>query len=146
MIQQDNARPHITAEDEAFKAVCDEMHEQGYTIQLTSQPPNSPDLNVLDLGFFSSIQSLQHQKAAHDITTMLKAVEDSFSEYPPEKLDDVFLTLQTVYNEIIKCQGDNTFKIPHIKKQQLRQEGSLTSNLMVSEEARAVIWNTLSLD
>jgi hypothetical protein len=54
-IQQDNARTHIDVNDPEFVAAaqCD-----GWSIQLTCQPPNSPDLNVLDLGFFCSYPSI----------------------------------------------------------------------------------------
>ncbi|GAA0160366.1 hypothetical protein LIER_16938 [Lithospermum erythrorhizon] len=45
-IQQDNARPHISPFDDKF---CEAAQGDGFDIQLTCQPPNSPDLNVLDL-------------------------------------------------------------------------------------------------
>ncbi|XP_074291358.1 uncharacterized protein LOC141618151 [Silene latifolia] len=48
-IQQDNARPHIKNNDQAFMAVA---NSEGFNIQLTFQHPNSPDLNVNDLGYF----------------------------------------------------------------------------------------------
>ncbi|CAH9102271.1 unnamed protein product [Cuscuta epithymum] len=56
-IQQDNATPHIKSSDPEFKAVA---KADGFDIHLTCQPTNSPDLNILDLGFFNAIQSLQH--------------------------------------------------------------------------------------
>jgi hypothetical protein len=34
------------------------VKETGRDIQLMQQPANSPNLNALDLGFFSSIQSI----------------------------------------------------------------------------------------
>ncbi|KAF2310203.1 hypothetical protein GH714_007196 [Hevea brasiliensis] len=53
-IQQDNARTHIDKNDDEF---CRAAAQDGFDIRLLCQPPNSPDLNVLDLGFFSAIQS-----------------------------------------------------------------------------------------
>ncbi|GJS65415.1 hypothetical protein Tco_0679979 [Tanacetum coccineum] len=50
-IQQDNARPHIDVNDSEF---LEAASRDGFDIRLCFQPPNSPDLNVLDLGFFSS--------------------------------------------------------------------------------------------
>ena len=55
-IQQDSARPHISVYDEEFIEVG---RQEGVDIKLVCQP-NSPDLNVLDLEFFRSIQALQH--------------------------------------------------------------------------------------
>ena len=49
IIQQDNAKPHAHHEDPALQ---DEMVKDSLTIKLANQPSNSPDMNVLDLGFF----------------------------------------------------------------------------------------------
>ncbi|XP_074313896.1 uncharacterized protein LOC141649095 [Silene latifolia] len=58
-IQQDNARTHISPNDQEFHRAAT---QNGFDIRLTCQPANSPDLNILDLGFFSAIQSLQQKK------------------------------------------------------------------------------------
>ncbi|MCP4504234.1 MAG: hypothetical protein GY822_30295 [Deltaproteobacteria bacterium] len=58
-IQQDNARPHIAANDKDW---VDAVAATGMDVQLVNQPPNSPDLNVLDLGLFSAIQARQYKK------------------------------------------------------------------------------------
>ena len=50
-IQQDNAPTHIDPKDPQF---CEVAKEDGFDIQLICQPANSPDLNILDLGFFLS--------------------------------------------------------------------------------------------
>lgn len=57
-IQQDNARPHTRDDDPEMTA---EGLKDGWNIKLQSQPANSPDFNVLDLGFFNAIQSLHHE-------------------------------------------------------------------------------------
>ncbi|VFQ77118.1 unnamed protein product, partial [Cuscuta campestris] len=56
IIQQDNAKPHVDGNDPEIVAAA---QEGDWNIQLKFQPPNSPDLNVLDLGFFRSIDSVQ---------------------------------------------------------------------------------------
>ncbi|KAF0684088.1 hypothetical protein As57867_023838, partial [Aphanomyces stellatus] len=55
-IQQDNARPHVHPLDANVIAAC---KEECWEMQIVCQPPNSPDMNVLDLGFFRAIQTLQ---------------------------------------------------------------------------------------
>ncbi|XP_058725786.1 uncharacterized protein LOC131597088 [Vicia villosa] len=55
-IQQDNALCHVDIDDNEFRIAAS---EGWFDIRFTCQPPNSPDFNVLDLGFFSAIQSLQ---------------------------------------------------------------------------------------
>jgi hypothetical protein len=51
-IQQDNAKTHIAVDDPDFVAAA---QAGGWDIRLTCQPPNSPDLNILDLGFFAAL-------------------------------------------------------------------------------------------
>jgi hypothetical protein len=51
-IQQDNAPSRVAPNDKLF---CEAAKKDGFDIRLINQPPNSPDLNILDLGFFSSI-------------------------------------------------------------------------------------------
>ncbi|XP_024628802.2 uncharacterized protein [Medicago truncatula] len=58
-IQQDNARTHIDIDDEEF---CEAAKKNGFDIRLMCQPPNSPELNVLDLGFFSCYSVLTTKK------------------------------------------------------------------------------------
>ncbi|XP_047976359.1 uncharacterized protein LOC125218676 isoform X2 [Salvia hispanica] len=58
--QQDNATPHIYDVDAEFEAVA------------ICQPPNSPDTNILDLGFFRAIQTLQHEKPCNSVDTLLE--------------------------------------------------------------------------
>lgn len=53
-VQQDNAPAHVAADDEF---VAEQSKSNGCDIILQQQPPNSPDFNVLDLGFFRSLQS-----------------------------------------------------------------------------------------
>ena len=48
VIQQDNAKPHINDNDMDFINVA---QSDGFHISLMNQPPNSPDLNINDLGF-----------------------------------------------------------------------------------------------
>ena len=65
-IQQDNAGPHIGANDPEFRRAVTAV--TSLQIRLILQPPTSPDLNILDLGFSNSIQSLHYQKLLINIT------------------------------------------------------------------------------
>ncbi|KAH9132626.1 hypothetical protein LEN26_007348 [Aphanomyces euteiches] len=57
LLQQDNAGPHRPLTTNLLRS-------HGVSnIEVTNQPPNSPDYNVLDLGYFNSIQSLQQKSA-----------------------------------------------------------------------------------
>ena len=67
-IQQDNAKPHVPMDDMKFRLA---VQETGLDIRLMNQPPNSPDLNVLDLGFFASLQSLTDKRIARNIDELI---------------------------------------------------------------------------
>ena len=81
-------------------------------ISIANQPPNSPDYNVLDLGFFNSIQSLQHQKSTRTIEELIDAVESAFYELHFDTLSKTFLTLQKVMEKSLEMQGVITINCP----------------------------------
>lgn len=127
-IQQDNARPHIADSDLEFRAAAT---QNGFHLKLVQQPPNSPDCNVNDLGWFTSIQSLQVENACNTIEELLNAVVNSFNELSAQKLNDVFLSLQGCMIETMRVRGQNRYKIPHMGKDALRRAGNLPENLEV---------------
>ena len=104
------------------------------------QPASSPDLNVLDLGYFHSIQSLQQKKRTNNIEELVAAVTQSFHELHRRTLEKVFLSHQKVMEQVILHDGGNNYKLPHMKKDRLaRQQGQLPDSIPVSEELRAKI-------
>ncbi|XP_050920259.1 uncharacterized protein LOC127137895 [Lathyrus oleraceus] len=121
-IQQDNARTHINYDDQEF---IQEATRDGFDIRLMCQPANSPDLNVLDLGFFSAIQSLQHKESPKTIDELVRAVVKSFENFSSVKSNHIFVTLQLCMIEVMKANGSNKYKIPHLNKERLEREGQL---------------------
>jgi hypothetical protein len=127
IIQQDNAKPHCSVDD---SSLVEAATEGTWKISFRCQPPNSPDLNVLDLGYFNSIQSLQHKKAPKSIDELIEAVHESFNALTADSLNDVFLSLQMCMEEIMRCDGGNNYKLRHMSKAKLRREGRLPMTLM----------------
>lgn len=140
-IQQDNARTHIDHNDEQF---CRAATEDGFDICLLSQPPNSPDLNILDLGFFSGIQSLQYKEPVKTVDELVAAVEKSFQAFPSTKSNRIFLTLQSCMIEIMKAKGSQKYKIPHIKIAMLERRGQLPTQLKCDPELVQEVLSYLS--
>ncbi|KAH9094946.1 hypothetical protein LEN26_018040 [Aphanomyces euteiches] len=112
-IQQDNAGPHSKSVNHRFNQV---RSYDGWNVALKNQPANSPDFNVLDLGFFNSIQSLQYQSTPSNIDELIDAVNDAFSQLSHETLAKTFLTLQKVMELSMEVGGGNNFKLPHMYK------------------------------
>mmetsp|Transcript_14806 Transcript_14806/g.21169 ORF Transcript_14806/g.21169 Transcript_14806/m.21169 type:complete len:280 (-) Transcript_14806:44-883(-) len=138
-IQQDNARPHITPMDVEF---CNAVQALDLNVQLVCQPPNSPDMNVLDLGYFNAIQSLQHQEALQNIDELISAVYESFEALRWSKLNNIFLTLQKVMEVCILHDGRNDYKLPYMSKRKLEKLGQLPMSIKVSKALENKI-NTL---
>jgi hypothetical protein len=133
-MQHDNATSHFAADWPPFvaAATADDWH-----IQLTEQPPNSPDTNVNDLGFFRALQSAQWdtiENARSNKDNLIAAVLGAFAAYEPMKLNFAFLTLQSCIAEIIKCHGDNIYKVPHMGKERLARLGQLPYRVAVDEQ------------
>nr|CAD41471.3 OSJNBa0079A21.15 [Oryza sativa Japonica Group] len=130
-IQQDNAKTHITVDDPAFLSVA---QEDGWDIRLTCQPPNSPDLNVLDLGFFAALQSLFQKSSPSNIEEIETNVIKAYEEYPADRSNHVFLTLQGCMREIMLVKGGQHYAIPHMKKRSLERNGQLLIRLQCDKQ------------
>ncbi|ETV80254.1 hypothetical protein H257_06595 [Aphanomyces astaci] len=92
-IQQDNARPHMPPSDVDIVAAC---KVEGWDMQVVFQPPHSPDLNVLDLGFFWAIQTLLVEKHSSSFEEIVAATEEVWTRVSPLTLNKNFVTLQSL--------------------------------------------------
>lgn len=141
-LQQDNPNSHFAPNDPEWIQAAG-THPR-FKVQMRNQPPNSPDTNLLDLGFFRAIQSLQwKQEPARSIQGLIDNVNKAFSDYEDNKLSKMWLTHQTVCDEILKANGDNDFTIPHVGKDAIvRKEGKLPASLVLSAGARTTLSST----
>lgn len=130
-VQQDNAKPHVAPTDpDVMKAGT----EGGWNIKLLCQPPNSPDLNCLDLGLFASMQSIQYRIPRKGINALIASVVDAFRQLETDTVDDIFLTLQACMLELLREGGGNLYKLPHLGKAKLRRAKQLPVSLSCSKE------------
>ena len=97
-----------------------ESKKNGFCIELQCQPANSPDFNVLDLGFFNSIQSLQYEEAPTTIDELISSVENAFWKLDRLTLDNVFVSLQKCMEAAMLDRGGNSYPLPHMQKAKLR--------------------------
>ncbi|XP_074315129.1 uncharacterized protein LOC141651310 [Silene latifolia] len=141
-IQQDNAKPHISPKDLDFLEVA---KSDGFDMELICQPPNSPDLNILDLGFFRSIQNLQHKKSSKSILQLVDVVGRAYDEIDNEKLQFVWVSLHACMNEILRDEGGNSYPIPHVGKKRLDRvqllENKVKPDMVCLERALHVLEN-----
>ena len=112
VIQHDNAKAHNVYDNEVLNRL---LNEGGWDIRIIPQPPRSPDLNVLDLGFFNAIQSLQLKNMYQTTADLIQSVKTAFENLASAKLKSIFLVLQKVHEQIIIHYGGNNFKVPHLR-------------------------------
>ena len=84
-------------------------------MKLNTQFPQSPDVNVLDIGFFNGLQgkSDEYRTDATGVTDLVKRIQKTFSVYPHEKLTNCFAILLEHYRSILMCEGGNKYPGPH---------------------------------
>ena len=134
-IQQDGAKNHIREDDKLFNAA---LEENGVDAELYTQSPNSPDVNLLDLRFFRAIQSF-NDVALRNEEELIKPVGEAYQNYPKEKINRTWLTLQCCFNQMITHHGDNDYNINHISKEMLEQNGNLPDVIDVVDDAEDLL-------
>ena len=93
-------------------------------------------LTYLILVFFRAIQSF-NDAAPKNEEELIHSVQDAYMNYPRKRLNRTWLTLQSVFNQIILCNGDNDYNIEHLSKEKLERIGQLPNVLDVVDEASA---------
>ena len=132
-IQQDGAKSHINTDDEEFREA---IQDQELTAGLYTQVANSLDVNLLDLVFFRAIQSF-NDVALKNEEELIHSVQHAYTNYPRKRLNQTWLTQQSVFNQIILCNGDNDYNIKHLLKEKLERAGQLRNVPDVVDEASA---------
>jgi len=136
--QQDGTKAHLKPTDHDLSTELEALGSEG-EIGLCTQPAQSPDLNINDLGFFNSLQSRCHCTTPKNEMELIAMVEAAFEEHPMATLKKLWIALQSAMNETIKCAGHNQFKIPHMNKDKLEREGRLPMRLLVDESAKCCL-------
>ncbi|ETW07099.1 hypothetical protein H310_01742 [Aphanomyces invadans] len=81
------------------------------------------------LGFFASIQSLQSKVVSRSVDGVISLTLAAFLALCSEKLGNVFLAFQAVMRLVLEHNGDNRFRLPHLKKDTMRRAGTLMTNV-----------------
>lgn len=62
---------------------------------------------------------------AGSIEDIVLKVQQAFDEYPAERSNGIFLTLQSCMIEVLKQSGGNRYKVPHMQKAVRERLGNL---------------------
>jgi hypothetical protein len=112
-IQHDNASPHVGKENTAWLACAGA--EDDWNIEFITQPSQSPDLNVLDLCLFNSMQKRADviKKDRKTLAALQESVFTQWEEYDPASITRAFALLMEVYRQVLLNGGGNQYDIPH---------------------------------
>ncbi|XP_044321249.1 uncharacterized protein [Triticum aestivum] len=130
-IQQDNATPYILPDDPVFRQV---VEQTDLDIKLLQQPPNSPDMNILDQCIFRSLQTHTDSRAPQSIRELIEGVEEEYRNCLVDKLARSFVTLQSCIREVMRNKGAINYSIPHMRKERRQAEGWLPITLSIDRE------------
>ena len=72
---------------------CEVAKQDGFDIRLICQPPNCPDFNILDLGFFQAIQAIQYKKDAKTMQQLIPVVQE-VNDHPFDCFNTVKILIQ----------------------------------------------------
>ena len=114
-LQFDGASPHTAKyTQEAIDKENDRAFLAGEAVIIPHvQSPQSPDTNLNDLSFFSSLDSRVSRKRKRTTEQIFDRVEEEYNKITPQELEKHH-QLKMVVNELIyENNGDNTYALPH---------------------------------
>ena len=80
-------------------------------VELVTQPAQSPDLNVNDLGFFASLKSRVWGMNASSIDELVETIFDQYEKNDGDTMERVWQSLFEVCDQTLRLMGDNDFKV-----------------------------------
>ena len=121
IVQQDGAPSH-TGENNLQK-INQYCIDNQIPIVFVTQPAQSPDLNINDLGLFHSLKTGASKKLRQikTIQELKDLVIKTFENYDCSKVMNIWEHLKFVYEQIRKFNGQNTYPT-HSKKRQISDE------------------------
>ena len=131
-VQQDGAPSHIRPNDPALLQGLQQLGIHNKVL-LYTQPSNSPDTNINDLGFFRALQSEYYKMTPGNAEQIIQCVQQAYNAYDKEKINRIWLSLMGCLNEIIDHHGNNDYEIPHMGKDRLIRINQLPTTIPVCD-------------
>ena len=127
-IQQDNARHHIEPIEYKFLQATFEVN---LNVELVFPPSNSPDWNVLDLGYFNLIRSLQYKSKPKNVQELVGVVGRNF---------DAFLTLHKSWKQSL-CAIQKLMSKCHIFAKKNREQDKVLDSVKEKLYHDKIAWS-----
>lgn len=140
-IQHDGARPHTGLDNPAEIARLGST--EGWRFKVVTQPAQSPDLNILNLGLFHSLKSrvAAIKQNAVNIDQLIAKVKLAYQAYDGKTLDHIWAHSYACWNSILQDNGGNQYKKPHVGARIRPLENGSCVNLEINvDEYNRVFW------
>ena len=100
------------------------------------QPAQSPDVNVNDCAFFSSLQTQIMKQGTYNTKReeYLDLVKEEFGAFDPYKLDRIWAIMYDNLRSILKNRGGNDYKPEHNRKRNRQKDAGTAVVLTVPME------------
>ena len=103
-------------------------------ISVYTQPPNSPDLNINDLGFFRAVQAAYDRFSPKNENEVIEFVHKAYDDYDYKKINKVWLSLMMVMNKVLQHHGRNEYSMTYMGKDQLDHNSFLPLTIAITED------------
>lgn len=135
IVQHDGAKPHTGKGNTEYWRELVATAYPDRNIEVVVQPAQSPDLNVLDLGFFSSLQRKVDETDPSCLAALFDHIDECYWEYDTDTLERVWQALFNVYNCILQEGGGNEYLLPHTGVRRRQDAGLLERCVAVDRKA-----------
>ncbi|CAM9362117.1 unnamed protein product, partial [Laminaria digitata] len=142
VVQQDGASPHTGKNNPEI--LNSAGMGRGWLVELVTQPSQSPDLNINDLGFFASLKSRVWGMNASTVKELVDTIFQQYEEYDGDTLERVWQSLFKVYNQTLRKLGDNDFSVEHTGVRARQRAGTLERVVKYDSEAFTKAWDFLA--
>ena len=87
-------------------------------IEVYTQPPQSPDMNVNDLALFRALDSSVHRlrqecRDKFNREILVDDVKRTFKEYPRNQIESIWVQKEYVMSVVCACNGGNEYPRHH---------------------------------
>jgi len=143
VIQHDGARPHTGKGNEEMLKKAGV--QDGWKIRFVSQPAQSPDTNIMDLGFFNSLKKkvAKDHALSENTAQVVEPVMVAYENYDRRTIDRIWGHQYAVYGQIQKHLGGNDYSAPHRDVRKNQKDGkvlSLAMNITATQMNAANKW------
>lgn len=111
-VQQDGAKAHTG--NNAVGQIDAALQQGNWNCRMLQQPPQSPDLNVLDLGLFNGMKRSADKIKGNgaNIDTCVQRMTEAFHAYSSDSMSAVYVLFE-IYRLTLASNGDNGYNLPH---------------------------------